>query len=124
MKLLVDMNLSPQWVAFLRDAGWESAHWSRVGRPDATDQEILTYAAANDCVVLTHDLDFGAILAVTHGRKPSVVQIRSENISTEAIGDRIVAALRLAEAEFQNGTLLTVEPDRTRLRLLPLRPHP
>jgi len=121
MKLLVDMNLSPQWLAVLRGAGWDSVHWSQVGMPDATDQEILAYAAANDCVVLTHDLDFGAILAVTHGKKPSVAQIRSENISVEAVGDRIIAALRLAEAELQAGALLTVEPDRTRLRLLPLR---
>jgi len=69
MKLLVDMNLSPQWTVLLRGAGWNAEHWSEVGNPDATDQEILAYASANDFVVLTHDLDFGAILAVTHGNK-------------------------------------------------------
>jgi predicted nuclease of predicted toxin-antitoxin system len=40
-------------------------------RPDASDSDILGYAAANDYVVLTQDLDFGAILAITHGKKPA-----------------------------------------------------
>ncbi len=76
MKILVDMNLSPRWVALLVEAGWQARHWSEVGRANASDKEILTYAAANDCVVLTHDLDFGAILAISHGRKPISAKIR------------------------------------------------
>jgi predicted nuclease of predicted toxin-antitoxin system len=68
MKLLVDMNLSPRWITLLRDAGWESTHWSQVGHATARDSEIMAYAAANDFVVLTHDLDFGAI-SCCHARK-------------------------------------------------------
>jgi predicted nuclease of predicted toxin-antitoxin system len=78
MKLLVDMNLSPRWVAVLADAGVEAAHWSTLGTSNAPDLEIMAYAKADDYIVLTHDLDFSAILAVTHGEKPSVVQIRSD----------------------------------------------
>ncbi len=37
MKLLVDMNLSPRWIPLLREAGWEVAHWSAVGKANATD---------------------------------------------------------------------------------------
>ena len=120
MKLLVDMNLSPRWVNLLRGAGWECLHWSQVGRADAHDSEIMTYAAKNDMVVVTHDLDFGAILAVTHGKKPSVVQIRSQDISPDIIGKQTLAALSIVQAELQAGALLTIELDRTRLRLLPL----
>ena len=61
MKLLVDMNLSPRWIPFLLDAGCEAVHWSTVGKADATDSEIMTFAAANDYIVLTNDLDFAAI---------------------------------------------------------------
>jgi predicted nuclease of predicted toxin-antitoxin system len=71
MKLLVDMNLSPGWLKLLRDLGWEAEHWSHIGRPNAPDSEVMAYAAAHEYVVLTHDLDFGAILAVTRGEKPS-----------------------------------------------------
>jgi predicted nuclease of predicted toxin-antitoxin system len=59
MKLLVDMNLSPRLVGTLASAGWHVQHWSEVGKVNASDQEILSYAAANDYVVITHDLDFG-----------------------------------------------------------------
>jgi predicted nuclease of predicted toxin-antitoxin system len=121
MKLLVDMNLSPSWIALLRHSGWHSLHWSAVGQANARDSEIMAYAAANDYVVVTHDLDFGAILAATHGKKPSVVQIRTEDVSPAAIGSHVVTAMRHVEAELETGALLTVEPDRTRLRILPLR---
>jgi len=121
MKFLVDMNLSPLWIALLRDSGWEAEHWSRIGRADAPDSEIMAHAARNGYVVITHDLDFSAILAVTHGNKPSVVQIRAEDVSPSAIGNYTAAALRLVEAELEAGALLTIEPDRTRLRLLPLQ---
>ncbi len=121
MKLLIDVNLSPRWVASLANAGWQAIHWSEVGKANASDLEIFTYAAVNNCVVITHDLDFGAILAITHGKKPSVVQIRSVDMSPESIATQTIAALRLAQAEMEAGALLTVEPERTRLRILPLR---
>jgi predicted nuclease of predicted toxin-antitoxin system len=76
MKLLVDMNLSPRWVGLLEDAGIKAAHWSTLGEKNAPDTEIMAYARVNSYVVLTHDLDFSAILAATHGEKPSVVQIQ------------------------------------------------
>lgn len=120
MKVLVDMNLSPRWVDLLDGLGMRSTHWSTVGRGNAPDSEIMAYAAANDYVVLTHDLDFSAILAATHGEKPSVVQIRAEDVNPDKIGPQVAAALRQMESELKEGALLTVDSNRTRLRLLPL----
>ncbi len=57
MKVLIDMNLSPAWVETLRDAGFETVHWSEIGDPRAPDRTILAWARSNDCVLLTHDLD-------------------------------------------------------------------
>ena len=121
MKLLVDMNLSPRWVKLLADASIEAAHWSTLGANNAPDTEIMAYARANDYVVLTHDLDFSAILAATHGDKPSVVQIRSEDVSPDVIGGAVIDALRQMTTELEEGALLTVDPNRTRVRLLPLQ---
>jgi predicted nuclease of predicted toxin-antitoxin system len=69
MKLLVDMNLSPEWVAVLKEAGWETEHWSKVGDPRAADSEIMAWATKHGHVVFTHDLDFGSLLALDSGRK-------------------------------------------------------
>ena len=120
MRLLVDMNLSPRWVKTLADAGFDAAHWSSLGATNAPDSEIMAYAKVNDYVVLTYDLDFGAILAATHGEKPSVVQIRADDVSPDAIGRAVVVALQQMAVELQEGALITVDPKRTRLRVLPL----
>lgn len=120
MKLLVDMNLSPRWVKFLEDAGFDAKHWSGIGAATAPDSEIMSVARINDYVVLTHDLDFSAILAATHGDKPSVVQIRSDDVSPDVIGKLLVDALRQMSAELDEGALVTIDPKRTRIRVLPL----
>jgi predicted nuclease of predicted toxin-antitoxin system len=120
MRLLVDMNLSPRWVDMLAAAGFEAAHWSMLGPHSAPDVEIMGYARTHDYVVLTSDLDFGTILAATQGDKPSVVQIRADDVNPEAIGSHVVAAVLQVEADLETGALLTVDPDRARLRVLPL----
>lgn len=123
MKLLVDMNLSPRWVSVLADGGVEATHWSTLGAMNAPDSAIMAFAKANDYVVLTHDLDFGAILAATQGEKPSVVQIRAEDVSPDVIGTQVIAALQQMAVELEDGALITVDPNRTRLRVLPLQPR-
>jgi predicted nuclease of predicted toxin-antitoxin system len=123
MKLILDMNLSPRWVAKLAAAGIEATHWSALGRATAPDIEIMDYARNHGYVVLTHDLDFSAILAATQGEKPSVVQIRAVDVSPEAIGEIVIQALRQMELELEGGALLTLDTRRTRLRVLPLRPR-
>lgn len=80
----------------------------------------MAYAKANDYIFLTQDLDFSAILAATKGEKPSVVQIRADNLHLENIGRRVLASIRQMESELESGALLTVDLNRTRLRLLPL----
>ena len=86
MKLLIEMNLSPRWVKTLADAGVEAEHWSSFGEATATDSAIMGFARAHGYVLLTHNLDFGSILAAIQGEKPSVVQIRSEDVSPEGVG--------------------------------------
>jgi len=123
MKLVVDMNLSPRWVEVLAQAGVEAAHWSMLGARNASDSEIMAYASANHCVVLTHDLDFSAILAANKGVTPSVVQIRSDDVNPDVIGSQVISALRQMESELSQGALLTVDPVRTRVSVLPLKPR-
>jgi predicted nuclease of predicted toxin-antitoxin system len=121
MKILVDMNLSPGWVDFLIEAGFEAAHWSKVGASDAKDSDVMQWAATYSHVVLTCDLDFGAILAATQGRSPSVLQLRSDLLTPEFIGPAVLAAIHQAQQELSNGALVSIDTARARLRLLPLR---
>jgi len=59
MRLLVDINLSPDWVTMLASKGVDAIHWSAAGDVRASDVELMRYARDHDLVVFTHDLDFG-----------------------------------------------------------------
>jgi predicted nuclease of predicted toxin-antitoxin system len=120
MRLLIDMNLSPKWAEFLAAAGFEAAHWSALGAANAPDPEIMMFAMANGYVVLTHDLDFGSILAATGSLGPSVVQVRAENLSPIVIGNQIVSALHQAHEAIAAGALVTVNIERARITMLPI----
>ena len=120
MKLLIDMNLSPLWVQFLADHGFEAIHWSTVGKASATDSEILDYAGNHGYVVFTHDLDFGMLLAARKTSGPSVIQVRCQDVLPSAIGETVLRAIVAARAHFEEGVLVTVDPGRDRIRLLPI----
>lgn len=96
------MNLSPQWVPALQQHGWQAMHWSDVGDPKASDQEIMDWAAARQLVVFTHDLDFGTMLALSHDNGP------------------VIAALEQHEADLISGALVVVDSHRSRVRILPI----
>lgn len=120
MKILVDMNLSPAWIPVLEKLEIEAAHWSDVGKPDAPDTEIFTYARENNFVVFTHDLDFGDILATTGAESPSVIQLRSEDTSPNALSRLFEDALQQFQSQLNNGALITIDPDKLRARILPI----
>jgi len=119
IKLIIDMNLTPRWVGFLAENGCQAVYWSDIGAADALDTEIVKYARENGCAVLTNDLDFGAILSVTGGLGPSVIQIRANDVRPEVIGQRVIAAIKQAEKEIAGGALVTVLPARMKFKILP-----
>ena len=120
MKLLLDMNMPPKLVGELASKGINAVHWYSVGAPDASDAEIISHAKDNDYVVVTHDLDFSAILSVTHGVKPSVIQIRAQGIDFEQVAMLIATAVSYYADDILHGAILSLDTDRARLHILPL----
>ena len=115
------MNLSPEWVAVLRRHGFQADHWSTVGDPRAVDAEIMAWAHANGHVVFTHDLGFGALLATTTEQGPSVIQVRTQDVTPGHLESVLIAALQAHTAAIEEGALVTVDEARSRVRILPLR---
>ena len=120
MKIVIDMNLSPQWVPILKSAGHEPIHWSQVGAENAPDREIMEWARHNKHVVFTHDLDFGTILAATHADSPSVIQIRTQDVSPKALSAVVLSSLNQFENHLIEGALVTVKEKQSKARVLPL----
>jgi len=121
MRLIVDMNLSPQWVEVLRTHGHEAVHWSAIGAATAPDTTIMAAARDQGAVVFTHGLDFGALLAAG-ASAPSVLQLRGGDVLPEACGPAVIAALHQFRAALERGAFVTLDMNRRRARLLPLRP--
>jgi predicted nuclease of predicted toxin-antitoxin system len=120
MRFLVDMNLSPSWVQFFADNGFAAVHWSTIGSNQASDQELMHWAAGQDHIVLTCDLDFPALLAATRRRRPSVILVRSDILTPARIGSALLVAIGRAEHELGQGAILSFDVLRARLRILPL----
>ncbi|MEM9267173.1 MAG: DUF5615 family PIN-like protein [Cyanobacteria bacterium P01_F01_bin.13] len=120
MKILIDMNLSPTWVAFFAKADIEAVHWATVGDPRAPDRDLIQWAQENDHVVFTHDLDFGALLAVTQATAPSVFQVRTQDTLPDAIGELVLMTLQQFREELASGALVTIDAKRMRVRVLPI----
>jgi predicted nuclease of predicted toxin-antitoxin system len=120
VKLLIDMNLSPLWVGFLEQHGFDTVHWSAVENPRAPDTTIMEWARAHSRVVLTHDLDFSRLLALTRASGPSVLQVRTEDVLPSAIGDLVVRALEQHAEILQAGAIAVVDPKASRARILPI----
>jgi len=118
--IVVDMNLSVEWIPLLEHAGWPAVHWSAVGDPRAEDPTIMTWARSRGYAVLTHDLDFGTALALTHAGGPSVIQVRGQRVLPEHMGPVVLAALKRYEPDLAAGALVVVEPGKSRVRVLPL----
>jgi predicted nuclease of predicted toxin-antitoxin system len=119
MKIVVDMNLSPDWVEVLEQAGWETVHWSMVGDMRATDEVIMSWERQIGCIVLKHDLDFGILLALTQAESPSVIQVRAQDVLSKVLGSRMVKVLKDHQSSLEKGALLTVDEGKSRVRILP-----
>jgi len=121
MRVLVDVNLSPAWVAAFASHGIDAVHWTTIGDPRAPDEAIMQYGREHGYVVFTHDLDFGALLALTRARGPSVLQVRTQNVLPSAIAALVIKVLTAHTSVFESGALVTIDERNARVRVLPIR---
>ncbi|WP_292870924.1 DUF5615 family PIN-like protein [Nostoc sp. LPT] len=106
MKILIDMNLSPDWVVVFQRYNISSIHWSTIGNPREKDAIIMEWARTNSYIVFTHDLDFGTLLAATGADTPSVIQVRAQDILPNNIENLVISALNQFESLLESGALL------------------
>jgi len=119
MKIIIDVNLAVRWAEILSARGIEAVYWTSIGNASAQDIEIMTYARENGYSVFTNDLDFSAILVSTNASGPSVIQIRAEDTRPEANLERVVNVLNKYINSIEQGALITIDTNKTRLHILP-----
>lgn len=124
MKFLIDMPLTPALVAWLAARSHDAVHASAIGLAHASDTEILAHALLDGRMVVTADLDFPRLLALTAAGGPAVVLFRGGALSdTEMLHlmERVLATVSVADME---RSITVVERTRVRRTPLPLRPPP
>lgn len=92
-----------------------------MGDARATDKEMIDWARENGYIVFTHDLDFTTILALTGASGPSVLQVRTQDVTPAHLEDSVVAALTDHANEIESGAIVVVDEARSRVRILPIR---
>lgn len=119
MKFLLDMNMSPAWVASLAQAGYEAVHWSAVGSADAADRAIADYARTHGFVIITSDLDFGKLLNIGQEASPSVIQLRLGDLRPVTMLETFLQTIDATRADLEQGALVTIGRSRVRVSILP-----
>jgi predicted nuclease of predicted toxin-antitoxin system len=114
------MNMSLLTVEWLRSQGHEAMHVRERGLQRAADEHILDKARSEQSILLTMDLDFGYLMAVSQERLPSIILFRMANDTSERVNHRPSAVLRLDDADWASGVFVTVSDSAIRVRELPL----
>ena len=120
MRFLADMGVSMRLVEWLRSNGHDVVHLREQGLKRLPDGEIFTKAVAEGRVILTFDLDFGEIAAVSRGNRVGVVLFRLHNTRTPHVIDRLAAVLPDSAAALERNAVVVVEESRYRVRYLPV----
>ncbi|MDW7981165.1 MAG: DUF5615 family PIN-like protein [Verrucomicrobiales bacterium] len=120
MKWLLDQGVPRSTGVLLRQAGWDVLHTGEIGMASAEDKQILARAAAENRIIVTLDADFHALLALSQVQKPSVVRVRIEGLSAQELSRLLQKVARQCQAELEAGAMVSVHPDRIRIRRLPI----
>ncbi len=121
MRFLADMGISPRTVGFLRQQGHETTHLHEEGLDCLEDPSILGKAREEGRVLLTHDLDFGELIAASGAQLPSVVVFRLRNMSPESVNRYLQSIIAQYGDVLEKGAIVSVTEGRIRVRFLPLQ---
>jgi predicted nuclease of predicted toxin-antitoxin system len=121
MRFLADIGIAPRIVDWLHGKGHEARHLNEEGLHRLPDPEIFQKAARERSILLTFDLDFPEIVALSGSAEVSVVLFRLDNTCVDFVISRLAAVLEASGSMLESGVIIIVEDSRHRIRRLPIR---
>lgn len=120
MRFLADMGISPLTVSSLKQVGHDAIHLSEQKLFRMSDRDIVIKARSESRIILTFDLDFTDLLAVSQDNLPSVIIFRLKNTLPNFVSSRLLTVLSECEKKLNEGAIIIIEDYRYRVRNLPL----
>jgi predicted nuclease of predicted toxin-antitoxin system len=120
MRFLCDVGVSRKVSEWLRGQGHDSNHLGDEGLTRLPNGQIFAKALAEKRIILTWDLDFGEIAAMSGNQWTSVVVFRLRNTRTVHVIQRLAIALKSTAATLEKGAIVVVEDHRVRVREFPI----
>ena len=120
MKFLVDMPLSPGLARWLTRQGHDAVHAFLLGLDRAPDTAILERARQEDRVIITADLDYPQLLALTHEEGPGLILFRGGRYGESEAIKYLERVLAKFSGDILAKSVVVVEKNRIRYRRLPL----
>lgn len=119
MRFLADMGISQGVVLWLRDGGHDAVHLREEGLHLLPNGKIFDKAQREKRIILTVDLDFGEIVALSGGHPFSTVIFRLYNTRPGHVIERLRSVLKESGQVLQQGAIVVIEESRHRIRRLP-----
>jgi predicted nuclease of predicted toxin-antitoxin system len=120
VQFLADMGISRRTVEWLREKGHDVTHLRDEGLQRLPDPEILDKARLESRILLTIDLDFAQLLAISRSSLPSVVLFRLGNDNYDQINERLNILIADYTEDLQLGAMISVNSKNFRVRKLPI----
>lgn len=124
LRFLADMNLSPLTVADLQAAGWDVVRVSSFLPATASDRDVLAFARDQGRVVITQDLDFSALLALSGQAQPSLITLRLSNTDPSRVTQRLLEIAPAVGEALRLGCAVSADDETVRIRRLPMASGP
>lgn len=120
MNFLLNMNVHRDMTAPLKERGHVCRHAGDIDMSRATDAEIVVEARNKGEVIVTHDLDYGHLLAFSGEKAPSVIILRLRDLRTNEIMSRLDAVWNEIEGVLAEGAIVSLSDKSLRIRKLPI----
>lgn len=120
MKFLIDMGLGRSTASFLRLQGHDALHLRDQGLQRLSDTLIVDKAVSEGRTILTHDLDFGRLVAMSRQNLPSVITFRLTDMRAHNVNNQLQVILDRFVEELESGALVSVTDQAIRIRRLPV----
>jgi predicted nuclease of predicted toxin-antitoxin system len=109
MRFLADMGVAMRVVEWLREQRHDATHLRDENLQRMPDSDIFRKAATEGRILLTFDLDFGEIVALSAQKNVTVVLFRLHNTRTPHVIERLNVALQEMRQILPSGAIVVIE---------------